>query len=177
MNGSIELIIGPMFAGKTTELLRCLKRHKISKKRCLLIKAEKDKRYSENNVSSHDAEQMTAITVNDLFKIENTIFNYDVIGIDEGQFFSNIKEFSEYCANNGKIVIISALDGDYLKKPFGQICEMIPLCEFVKKLSAICMKCHIKDAYFTKRICIGNELEIIGGTDKYIAICRQCNQI
>ena len=97
-----------------------------------------------------------------------------MIGIDEGQFFPDIVEFSETMANLGKVVIISALDGTFQRKKFNQILELVPLAECVMKLNAVCMMCA-GEAAFTKRIKTNdNRLEVIGGTEMYMAACREC---
>jgi thymidine kinase len=97
----------------------------------------------------------------------------DVIGIDEGQFFDDIIEFSELWANKGKIIIIAGLDGTFQRKPFGKITELIPLCETVIKLKAICSICF-KDASFSKKLDIKEKDVIdVGGKDKYISVCRE----
>jgi thymidine kinase len=96
-----------------------------------------------------------------------------VIGIDEGQFFEDIVQFSEEAANNGKIVIMSALNGTFEKKGWSNILEIIPLCEVVKKLSAICQMCS-SNANFTFRTCSGLSNEMIGGADMYMPLCREC---
>lgn len=96
-----------------------------------------------------------------------------MIGIDEGQFFEDLATFSEAAANSGKIVIISALDGDFLRKPFGCVCDLIAMAEHVIKLKAVCMMCQ-RDAAFSRRLTNEDKREVIGGADKYIAVCRRC---
>lgn len=96
-----------------------------------------------------------------------------MIGIDEGQFFPDLIDFCESFANSGKIVVVAALDGTYQRKAFGEIMNLVPLAENVIKLNAICMRCF-KNASFTKRISDEKAVEIIGGTDKYMSVCRQC---
>ena len=96
-----------------------------------------------------------------------------MIGVDEGQFFPDVVKFCEDVAELGKTVIVSALDGDFRRKPFGSILELIPLAEYVVKLSAVCMICTA-DAAFSKRIVEGDEVEKIGGSDMYVAVCRKC---
>lgn len=98
---------------------------------------------------------------------------YDVIGIDEGQFFKDIVEFCENAANNGKIVITSALSGTYLREPFNSILDLIPKAEKIKTLSAICKGCMVP-AHFTLRTRMTNETELIGGEDMYMPVCREC---
>jgi thymidine kinase len=101
------------------------------------------------------------------------IFDYDVIGVDEGQFFPDLVDFCESAANAGKVVIVSALDGTFQRKPFGTVCDLIPLCESVVKLNAVCMQCS-HDGAFSKRITNDTATEVIGGSDMYIAACRRC---
>uniref|UniRef100_A0A9L0JV09 Thymidine kinase n=1 Tax=Equus asinus TaxID=9793 RepID=A0A9L0JV09_EQUAS len=96
-----------------------------------------------------------------------------VIGIDEGQFFPDIVEFSEAMANAGKTVIVAALDGTFQRKAFGAILNLVPLAESVVKLTAVCMECF-REAAYTKRLGTEKEVEVIGGADKYHSVCRLC---
>ncbi|XP_058417747.1 thymidine kinase, cytosolic isoform X1 [Diceros bicornis minor] len=96
-----------------------------------------------------------------------------VIGIDEGQFFPDISEFSEDMANAGKTVIVAALDGTFQRKAFGAILNLVPLAESVVKLTAVCMECF-REAAYTKRLGTEKEVEVIGGADKYHSVCRLC---
>ncbi|XP_040496056.1 thymidine kinase, cytosolic isoform X2 [Ursus maritimus] len=96
-----------------------------------------------------------------------------VIGIDEGQFFPDIVEFSETMANAGKTVIVAALDGTFQRKAFGTILNLVPLAESVVKLTAVCMECF-REAAYTKRLGSEKEVEVIGGADKYHSVCRLC---
>ena len=175
MVGRIELIIGPMFAGKTTELMRRVKREIHARRTCFIIKYARDDRYSSDCVASHDRSTLRAtFAAATLKEVGNAWQNYDVIAVDEGQFFPDILEFSRKCADSGKTVIISALDGDFQRKPFGRICEMIPMCESISKLTAVCMMCHEREGSFTRRTVTGDEQELIGGAEMYIATCREC---
>ncbi|KAL0483902.1 thymidine kinase [Acrasis kona] len=172
-NGNIQLIMGPMFAGKSTELLRRVKRYQIAKKKCLLIKYVRDDRFSKDSIATHDNQKVVAIPTDILSKIGSTIYDYDVIAVDEGQFFPDLVEFCEKAANLGKIVIVSALDGTFQRKPFPVVIDLIPLCESVVKLNAVCMICQ-HDAAFSKRITNDTATEVIGGSDMYVAVCRRC---
>ena len=171
----IDLVLGPMFAGKSTELLRKIKRYRVAEKTCLVIKYENDKRYSEKMMSTHDKQMIEAVSCTKLEDCIEKARDFDVVGIDEGQFFEDIVEFSEELANAGKIVIISALDSTFERKSFGRICELIPLCERVEKLDAVCMDCK-GPAYFTKRTIDSKEIEVIGGAEVYKPVCRHCFQ-
>lgn len=173
--GKLELIIGPMFSGKTSELIRRVNRYKIANKKCIIIKSNKDNRYStDSNLYTHDKINVPAYNVDCLDKIDKTILSdYDIYGIDEGQFFPDIEQFVNKLLENDKTIIISALDATYEMKPFYNICNLIPISEKVKKLNAICMQCGNK-AHFSKRIIKNNNIELIGGNETYIPVCRKC---
>ena len=175
-SGRIDLIIGPMFSGKSTELLRRVRRYKYAGKKCLVLKYAKDKRYSENTIMTHDlSNSLPAVNVSKLSEVslEESI-PYDVIGIDEGQFFPDLFEFTERAANLGMVVIVAALDGDFQRKPFGKICELVPKSESVTKLSAVCTSCKINSASFTQRTTSDTAQEVIGGAEMYRPVCRKC---
>ena len=172
--GKIQLIIGPMFSGKSTELFRRIEKYEISKKKTILIKYTKDIRYSKKDICTHSNKKKKALSCLHLDEIEKKNINeVDVIGIDEGQFFDDLVEFSNFYADIGKTIIISALDGTFEKKPFPVIANLIPTVETILKLSAICMICGGKACY-SKRITREMEINLIGGIDKYIAVCREC---
>lgn len=174
--GQIQVIFGPMFSGKTTELIRRLKRYQIANHQCLIIKYAHDTRYTSNGLATHDRQTLSAVSTTELSSLKNEAEAYSVIGIDEGQFFPDTVTFSEEMANKGKIVIVAALDGTYQRKGFGDILQLVPLAESVIKLTAVCMLCF-EEASYTKRIGNETELEVIGGTDKYMAVCRNCYEI
>ncbi|EDV20610.1 uncharacterized protein TRIADDRAFT_31584, partial [Trichoplax adhaerens] len=167
------LILGPMFSGKTTELMRRVRRLQIGNQSCVIIKYANDNRYDKDGVATHDLQIAKAISSNDLFSIESQAESYGVIGIDEGQFFPDVVPFAEHMANKGKLVIVAALDGTFQRKGFGDFLNLIPLAEDVMKLSAVCMLCYSEGA-FTKRLSSEQTVEVIGGTDKYMAVCRNC---
>lgn len=171
--GQIQLIIGPMFSGKTTELMRRLKRYEVANHKCLIVKYAGDTRYDEENISTHDRQAMAAVKATSLSNLKSASSDFRVIGIDEGQFFPDIVEFAEYMADAGKVVVIAALDGTYQRQGFPSILTLVPLSESVIKLSAVCMVCYAEAAY-TKRRGQEKEVEVIGGTDKYMAVCRTC---
>lgn len=172
--GAIHLIFGPMFSGKSTELLRRIRRYAVAKMSCVIVKYNKDVRYSEDEFSTHDGVKASAIQCGELLAdIRDIIKDHKVIGIDEGQFFADIDVFAEWVANQGKIVIVSALDGTYQRLPFNNILQLVPMAETVVKLNAVCASCH-GDAAFSARITQEKELEVIGGSEKYVAMCRKC---
>ena len=171
--GYIQLIMGPMFSGKTTELLRRVKRYSIATYKCCLVKYENDDRYDKDGIATHDNELANAYACSSLSEVIDKITQHQVIGIDEGQFLPDLVECCEKLANEGKIVIVAALDGTFQRKPFGSILDLIPMAETVIKLKAVCMKCYA-DAAFTKRTVDSEKVELIGGADKYMAVCRSC---
>ena len=129
---------------------------------------------------------MKALKVNVIKEAVPYYKDYDVIAIDEGQFFSDVKhfnstfvlkfiqvvEFAEYFANNGKIVIVAALDATFQRKPF-EVINLLPLAEKITKLTAVCVVCSA-DAPFTQRLGGGSQVELIGGTELYRPVCRKC---
>jgi len=171
--GCIQMIIGPMFSGKTTELIRRLKRYKVANYRCLIVKHVNDDRYDKSDVVSHDHQSIPAVSANRISEFKQLALEFDVVGIDEGQFFPDIVECCEILANLGKIIIVAALDATFQRVGFGDILNLIPLAESVSKLNAVCMVCFGR-ASFTKRTCSDMKLEVIGGSDKYMAVCRMC---
>jgi thymidine kinase len=174
MNGNIELILGPMFSGKTTELLRRVERYQIAKRKCAVVKHLIDTRYSDNSIVTHSNQsQPSTFICAGLETILCKLLEYDVIAIDEGQFYPDIVESCEFLANNGKTVIVAALNGTYDRKPFGRTLELVSVSERVVKLNAVCMHCF-QDAAFTKRLGTERQDVAIGGSEKYNAVCRNC---
>ena len=137
LSSKLTLIIGPMFAGKSSELLRRIRRHRICGNTCLLIKYAKDNRYCDNAIATHDNDKIEAISCNELSEVEHEADNFDIIGIDEGQFFTDIVNFSEGMANKGKVVIVAALNGTFERKSFGEVHKLLPLAEEIIKLTSI----------------------------------------
>jgi len=175
LEGHIQVIFGPMFSGKTTELMRRMKRYTWANKRCQVIKYKKDTRYDSSMASTHDLQKMSAWGCDNLSELrDEDLDGLDVIGIDEAQFFEGAVEFADKWASRGKVVIVAALDATFERRPFGRILELIPIAEQVQKLTAVCMACR-RDASFTKRIDTSEKaVEVIGGADKYESRCREC---
>lgn len=180
---SVRLILGPMFSGKTTELLRLVRREiQGAGKKCILIKYDKDLRYSSDHVVSHDSvNKMEATSCSDrLSAIFDMLEEYDVIGIDEGQFFTDIVQAVRALVALEKDVIISACDGTFQCKPFGHTLDLVPLCESVVKLTAICMSCKKAAAPYSILNCqktSDDEGEFnvkIGSSETYSAVCGNC---
>ena len=161
-----------MFSGKSTELIRRLSRYEAAKVPLLLVKFAGDERYSSTEVQTHDRTAMGALAVTRLAEAREAARDVRVVGIDEGQFFEDLLPFAEELANEGKVVVIAALDGDFQRQPFAQVPALVPLCERVDKLSAICAHCS-RPASFTQRLTAETETVSIGGADKYVAVCRR----
>ncbi|XP_076048087.1 thymidine kinase, cytosolic-like isoform X2 [Oratosquilla oratoria] len=175
-HGQIQIIFGPMFSGKTTELMRRLKRYQIAKHNCLIIKYAKDVRFDLEGIATHDSQVLSAIPTTELKKLKEKAMQCSVIGIDEGQFFPDTVEFAEEMANKGKIIVVAALDGTYMRTGFTNMLSLVPLAESVVKLTAVCVICY-EPASFTKRTTSETAVEVIGGSDKYIAVCRRCHKM
>jgi thymidine kinase len=165
-----------MFSGKSTELLRRMRRYAIAGKETLVLKYDKDVRYADvSKLATHDRVTHDAFPVARLGDVPADVINAaSVIGIDEGQFFPDLLEWTRDAVSRlGKVVVIAALDGTFQRVPFGDVCALIPFAETVSKLSAVCSTCGA-DAPFTARISAEKEIEVIGGADKYSAVCRAC---
>lgn len=160
-----------MFAGKTSELLRLVTRAEMANKRVILYKYANDKRYSESKVSTHDFVMHEAISCDKLMPRIDEAKEYDIVGIDEGQFFADIVEFAKELAKEHTEVIIAALDGDFLRRPFGSTIELISCSESVQKLTAL-TRPEGKSAAFSKRCIKSDQLELIGGSESYMAATR-----
>lgn len=172
--GWIEIITGSMFSGKTEELIRRMRRAEIAKQKIGIFKPKIDKRYSEDHVVSHDAKSIPSIPVNDAKTILEHTQDLEVIGIDEAQFFEkDIVEVCDFLANNGKRVIVAALDMDFTGKPFGPVPMLISIAEYVTKVHAICMRCGSL-AHYSHRLSNAQKLVVLGEKDIYEPLCRQC---
>lgn len=172
--GWIEVVCGSMFSGKTEELIRRLNRARIAKQRVEIFKPQIDKRYSDDNVVSHDANTVVSIPVQSASQILFYAHDYDVVGIDEAQFFDNeLASVCEQLANSGVRVIVAGLDMDFQGKPFGPIPELMACADYVTKVHAICMQCG-NLAQFSHRKVAGDKLVMLGETESYEPLCRKC---
>lgn len=169
--GKLNIIIGPMYSGKTSELLSRYCRYKVAGKKCLLVKFNKDDRYDKDKIVTHNLFSQDAISCTDLCEIDNLINDYDVILIDEVQFYSDSHIYCDKWAYQNKIVEASGLNGDYLRKPFEQISLLIPLSDKITHLTAV-DKDDGNDAPFTARLSDKSEQTLIGGNETYKAVNR-----
>tara|TARA_Y100001936_G_scaffold249482_1_gene299904 strand:- start:6346 stop:6939 length:594 start_codon:yes stop_codon:yes gene_type:complete len=171
--GWIEVICGSMFSGKTEELLRRVKRAKLAKQKIKIFKPKQDVRYSKKKVTSHDNNSIKSKPIDSPSKILDVAEKFDVIGIDEAQFFDEtIVEVCNKLADSGKRVIVAGLDMDYMGKPFGPMPNLLAVAEYVTKVHAICTRSG-KMASYTHRIAKSDQLILLGDTRKYEALSRK----
>tara|TARA_B110000090_G_scaffold181970_1_gene207759 strand:+ start:262 stop:837 length:576 start_codon:yes stop_codon:yes gene_type:complete len=173
-NGSIEVICGSMFSGKTEELLRRVKRAKFSKLTIAVFKPQVDKRYDNQKVVSHDDNTIEAISIKSAKDILKLIDQVQVVAVDEAQFFdSELVSVCAELANSGIRVIIAGLDMDFLGKPFGIMPKLLAIAEHITKVHAICTDCcSIANHSFRKNT--DKNLIQIGEKEEYKPLCRDC---
>jgi len=172
-SGWLEVISGPMFSGKTEELMRRLKRAEIARQKVGIFKPIIDIRYDESQIVSHDKNSMIAVPVVNASDILEASEGLQVVGIDEAQFFE--EEIVEVCntlANRGTRVIVAGLDKDYLGRPFGPMPELLCVAEYVTKVHAICMRTG-ELASYSFRIQDSEERILLGEKDRYEARSRR----
>ena len=173
-SGWIEVVCGSMFSGKTEELIRRLNRAKIAKQKVEIFKPAIDVRYDEEDVVSHDENKVSSIPVQNASQILFYAEDFEVVGIDEAQFFGNeLVEVCDELASKGKRVIVAGLDMDYLGKPFGPIPLLMATAEYVTKVHAICMRCGNLASY-SHRTIKNDKLVVLGETESYEPLCRKC---
>jgi thymidine kinase len=198
-SGYLEIIIGPMYASKTTRLVEIYKQCKFCNIPVVVINHSIDTRYDEEMLSTHDKVKIPCIKTNQLFDIlmeplglglglgleethpnncrmndKTAIAISEVILINEGQFFPDLEEFVKKLLKNGKKIYICGLDGDFERKKFGQILDLIPLSDKVTKLTSLCSICKNGTlGIFSKRITTETEQTVVG-SDNYIPVCRNC---
>lgn len=172
--GVIEVICGSMFSGKTEELMRRIKRALIAKLNVLVFKPFTDTRYHETNVVSHDQNSIAAIPVFTANEILDLVEDTDVVGIDEAQFLDEgIVEVCQTLADRGIRVIVSGLDLDFLRRPFGPMPALISIADRVNKVHAVCMDCGAL-ANYSYRLSKSDEVVMLGAKNEYLCLCRHC---
>ena len=191
---SITTIIGPMFSGKTSELIRLIDRKRIAGKKCLIIKHTQDTRFDNDitdqccrdnslcskHVTTYSEIKYHKCDIDYLSEVNNhraaiyIKYGYQVIGIEEGFFFSGITEFCNELANNGIEIIVATLESSYKQELFPEIGSLIANSEYVIKLTAICIRCKDREASFNIRIVDSDKEILVGGMDMYQCVCRKC---
>jgi thymidine kinase len=175
-SGYLEIILGSMYSGKSTRLVEIYKQCNFCNISVAVINHSIDNRYDEELLSTHDKIKIPCIKTEKLFDIsrENKIETSSVILINEGQFFSDLYDFTVSMLKNNKKIYICGLDGDFERKKFGSILDLIPLCDKVTKLTSLCSKCkNGTPGIFSMRLTSETEQTLIG-SDNYIPVCRKC---
>ncbi len=174
--GRIEVVCGSMFSGKTEELIRRLRRAQFAKQHVEIFKPAIDTRYSDEEVVSHDHNAIPSTPIDSSASILLLSSNIDVVGIDEAQFFDEgLVDVCNELANRGVRVIIAGLDMDYKGIPFGPIPALCAIADDVTKVHAICVKCGAL-AYVSHRKVQNNKRVLLGETQEYEPLCRECYQ-
>jgi len=181
--GYLEIILGPMFSGKTTQLIQMYNNYSYIGKNVVVINYAEDKRYHDSMLSTHDRKMIPCILTmdisdmwtNPLHEYYTSINEADVILINEGQFFKYLKEVVlEMVDKYQKIVYICGLDGDFKRNKFGDLLDLIPYCDKVNKLNSLCSQCkNGKKGIFSCRITCETS-QVVIGSDNYKPLCRSC---
>ncbi len=173
--GWIEAICGPMFSGKSEELMRRLRRAMIARKRVQVFKPLIDQRYSTDEIVSHNDSRMKSQVIGSAAEIlPNLDSRTEVIGIDESNFFGpDLVDVATHLADSGKQVMIAGLDTDYMGRPFSPMPELLSLAESITKTLAICVRCG-NPAKHTQRLVESSDLIVVGAGGMYEARCRRC---
>src|SRR5712671_1688941 len=173
--GWIEVVCGPMFSGKSEELIRRLRRAKIARKRVQVFKPILDTRYSDDEIVSHGDQRMKSDVVTGAKEVLDRLdWRTQVVGFDESNFFGvDLIDIAQQLADTGKQVIIAGLDTDYLGRPFPPMPDLLCLAESITKTLAICMRCG-NPAKHTQRLVESNDLIVVGAAEMYEARCRRC---
>ena len=173
--GWIEVVVGPMFSGKSEELIRRLRRAEIARQRVQIFKPAIDERYAANEIISHSGLGIPSDNVTKALEIIDKLSpRTEVVGIDEAQFLG--EEILDVCtrlANLGKRVIVAGLDTDYRGRPFEPMPRLLAIAEEITKLLAICVRCG-NPAVHTQRLVESEELIVVGASGMYEARCRRC---
>lgn len=172
--GSIEVICGGMFSGKTEELIRRLKRAQIAQLKVEIFKPQVDQRYDEDSIVSHDANAIRSTALHNARQLEFMVEEVDVVGIDEAQFFDlELVPVVNRLAERGIRVIIAGLDMDFLGQPFEPIPQLMAVADTVTKVQAICVSCGAL-ALYSHRTSKESKRVVLGASENYQPLCRSC---
>ncbi|MBN2666017.1 MAG: thymidine kinase [Bacteroidales bacterium] len=172
--GTIEVITGSMFSGKTEELIRRLRRARFAGLKVEIFKPTVDNRYSGTMIVSHDDKSIVSTPVENAASILLLADNVDVVGIDEAQFFDNsVIDVCNKLADRGLRVVVAGLDMDFMGNPFGPMPALLAIAEYITKVHAICMRCGSL-AQFSHRKSEESQVVVLGEKDKYEPLCREC---
>lgn len=176
-SGSLEVIAGSMFSGKSEELIRRVRRAQIARQQVQIFKPRIDARYAEDHIVSHSEMKLASEVVDSARQIEErTRPDTEVVGIDEAQFFDqSLVEVVSRLADRGVRVIVAGLDQDYMGRPFDPMPQLMAVAEYVTKTLAICMLCGAP-ANRSQRLVAATDRVVVGGANQYEARCRACFQ-
>ena len=169
---SLEIILGSMYSGKSTTLIKKTEGFQKIGKKCLLVNHVLDSRVSGNYVKTHDDTTLEAVKTDDLATLD--VEDFDVILIDEGQFFTNLKTEVEKMLEQNLTVIVAGLNGDFNMNKFGEMIDLVPIADNIIYLQANCYNCDDK-ASFTKRL--SSEEQVVSVNSSYAPACRKCHSI
>jgi len=170
----LEIILGSMYAGKTSRLVEIYKQCEFCNISVSVINHAIDNRYGDELMSTHDQIKINCIRTDKLFYILSRVTNSSVILINEGQFFPDLETFVKILLSRDKKIYVCGLDGDFERKKFGQILDLIPLCDKVSKLSSLCSLCkNGTPGIFSKRVTCEKQQTVVGSVN-YIPVCRNC---
>ena len=172
--GYLELILGPMFSGKTSRIVEIYKQCEFCNISVTVINHTIDNRYDDELLSTHDKVKIPCIKTERLSDVWIKVATSDVILINEGQFFEDLYEVVVEMLKQNKKIYICGLDGDFERKKFGQILDLIPLCDKVTKLTSLCSLCkNGTPGIFSMRLTHETDQTVVG-SDNYIPVCRKC---
>ncbi len=172
--GGIEVIVGSMFSGKTEELMRRLRRAVIARLRVEVFKPDLDTRYSVEDVVSHDRNSLSATPIKNPMSILLLASDAQVVGIDEGQFFDDsLTDVCQQLADNGIRVIVSGLDMDFQRHPFGSMPQLMSIADTVTKVHAVCVECGAPAMYSHRTVADEHQV-LLGEKNEYQPLCRSC---
>jgi len=176
-HGSLQLFIGPMYAGKTSKLIDVYEDCVENEENCVILTHSTETRYSIDKLSTHDQKKVSCFkheSISEFMnKRKNDIEQCSTILIDESQFFTDLIDVLQLVNQLHKRVFIFGLDGDFQRNKFGQILDLIPHCDTIEKLHAKCNICD-SEAIFSHRITESNEQVLVGSNDAYHSLCRHC---
>lgn len=176
---SLNLIIGPMYAGKTTHLINKYKRSISKNLKCVIIKHSSDDRYNQDKICTHDQTQLDCYKfkyISEIIKLlkSDTEFNKnEILFIDESQFFHDLHLVTDIVEKYNKTVYVYGLNCDFKRQLFGKIHELIPFCDTITKLHGKCQFCQ-NDSLFSHRITQSSNQVLIGSVSDYVPLCRSC---
>lgn len=170
----LQLIIGPMFSGKTTELIRRYERVKVAKRTALMVKYQGDSRYSLCNVTTHCGQSIDAHSCTRLDELADLTNQHEVVCIDEVQFYPDAVETIRGLIESGKTVIAAGLNGTSNREPFPVVARLISLATKLDFCTSVCYYCKSEQGCFSKRLTNESDTVVIGGADKYHACCLNC---